>query len=87
MDTVETVAYTMQVPKESKEVVDAQTKILEHFANGGSVEDAVPYLGDVMKAVDGYEKIPVELKSRYNDEAAGYLVHKNWQALKGGADK
>ena len=84
---IETVSYTMEVPKESKELIDAECGIIEHFIGGGSLEGAAAFLPAVMKAVEGIKKIPAELKSRYNDEAAGYLVHKQWQSLKGGPDK
>ena len=84
---IETVDYTMKVPKESKEIVDAQSGLLQHFVTGGSVEGAVAFLKPVMDAVEGYQKVAKELKSKYNDEAVAYLVHKNWEALKGGPDK
>jgi len=79
---VETVDYTMKVPKETKEIVDAECALLKHFINGGSLEGAVALLPMMMTAVNGYEKVPAELKSQYNDEAAGYLIHKQWDSLK-----
>lgn len=80
---VETVNYSMQVPKESKEVVDAVAAIVEHFKAGKSVIEAAALLPAVMVAVDGVNKLGEEVKSAYNDEAAAYCVHKVFGALKG----
>lgn len=78
---VETVAYTLQVPKEGKELIDAQAGLVKHFRNGGSVEEAVSLLPAVMQAVDGVGKVKEELQSQYKDELAAYSLHKNWEAL------
>jgi len=79
---METVKYCMEVPKESKEMVDAVAAIMAHFVSGKSIAEAALLLPTVMDAVNGYDKVPGEMKSQYNDEAAGYLVHKMWDALK-----
>jgi hypothetical protein len=81
--SVEVVQYSMSVPKESKEVVDAVSAIVEHFKAGKSVVEAAALLPAVMVAVDGVQKLGEEAKSAYNDEAAAYCVHKVFGALKG----
>lgn len=80
--SVVTVPYSMEVPKEGKEVVDSLTSIYEHFASGGSLEEAAALLPGVMQAVEGVKTVVEEIKSDYNDEMAGYVVHKVWGALK-----
>jgi len=79
---VETVDVKMSVPKESKEVVDAVSGLISHFANGGDLAGAAAYLPAVMAGVDGWEKLGGELESKYQDEAGGYLVWKLWGSLK-----
>ena len=79
---METVEYKMNVPKEGAEMIDAITILVKHFKNGGDINGAMAYLGQIATAVDGAAKIVDELKSEYNDELAAYLVHKTWDALK-----
>ncbi len=79
---VVTVDYTMKVPKETKDLVDALAGIVKHFKNKKSVAEAVELLPSVLQAVEGASAIPAELKSAYSDEGAGYLVHCLWGALK-----
>jgi hypothetical protein len=79
---METVEYTMQVPKEGKEMIDATTLLIKHFKNGGSITEAVALLSDIAQAVDGAAKIVSEMQSEGNDELGGYMTHKIWDALK-----
>jgi hypothetical protein len=79
---METVKYEMAVPKEGKELVDAVMVLLKHFKGGGDVSSAMVHLGLVATAVEGAAGVVDELKSEYNDELAGYLVHMLWDALK-----
>lgn len=78
---VETVSYTMEVPKEGKEVWDAASALVAHFVNGGDLATAATLLPAVMTAADGAGKVMEELKSQYKDELAAYGVHKMWDAL------
>jgi len=81
---VEKVAYTMNVPKESKEIVDAVVAIIVGVKSSGLM-GATAALPLLIPAVDGYEKLGDEMKSDGADEIAGYLVHKVMGALKGPA--
>ena len=78
---METVAYTMNVPKEGKEVVDAGAAIIKHFRNGGSIFEATILMPAVMKAIDGVGAIKEEFESQSKDELVAYAVHKLWEAL------
>jgi hypothetical protein len=79
--SVVTIPHTIQVPKESKEVIDAVAAIVAHFKAGKPIAEAAALLPAVMVAVGDYDKIPEELKSEYKDEVAGYTVHKVLGAL------
>ena len=79
---METVDYTMKVPKEGSELVDTTMKLLKHFKNGGNLTEAVAFLADIAKAVDGAAQVITEMKSDYNDELVAFAVHKLWDALK-----
>jgi len=81
---IQTVNYSMEVPKESKELIDALEGIIAHFVAGKSVTEAAALLPAVMAAVDGLGKLAEESKSEHLDEAVGYGVHKIMGALRGG---
>ena len=79
---MEKVKYEMEIGKEGKEMVDAIAVLVQHFIKGGDIVGATQHLGEVAKAVDGAAGVVDEIKSEYNDELAGYLVHKVLGALK-----
>lgn len=74
--SVTTINYTMQVPKELKEVVDLLDAILENIMAKKSVAEYGNILDELMAAVEGIGGVSEEIKSEFRDEAAGYLVHK-----------
>lgn len=73
---METVDYTMKVPKEMKEVVDLLDGLLEKIMSKAGASSYMSLLDELMAAIDGVGGIAEEAKSQYRDEAAGYLVHK-----------
>jgi len=71
---METVKVELEVPKETKEVFDALTSILDDvLAKKGATEIATAALPKLIGAVDGYEKISEELKEG-KDALAAYSV-------------
>lgn len=78
---MQTVEYTMSVPKETKEIIDAVSGLLQNFVDGHGLQGAASHLPAIMAAIDGFAGVGDELKSQYKDEAAGYLVHKLWGSL------
>ena len=78
---METVDYTLKVPKECKEVVDALSAIVAHFKSGKGVSEAALLLPELLNAVAGVDQVLDEVKSDGKDELAAYLVHKVWTAL------
>ncbi len=76
MNEVVTVPSTLEVPKESKEVVDSAFGIIEHFKNGGDLAGAALLLPSVLQAVEGHEKIGDEVKSKYKGDLIAYTAKK-----------
>jgi len=69
-----TIPVTLEIPKETKEVIDALDVILEAAMSGRGATAFVTTFDELMKAADGAAQIKGEMKSQYRDEAAGYLV-------------
>lgn len=79
---MDTINVTLGVPKEGKEIVDALSAILAHFMAKRPLAEIAGHLPAIMVAVDGYQKLGEEIGSDANDELAGYLVCKMFEALK-----
>lgn len=73
---METVSYSMQVPKEGKEIVDLLDGILEKVLAKAEIASYMSLVGDLTKAADGIASVKDEVKSEYRDELAAYMVHK-----------
>ncbi len=78
---METISYTMVVPKELKEVIDFLEEILTKIMKGESITTYMELIDDLYAAIEGVQDIKEEIGSEYRDEAAGYLVHKILGAL------
>lgn len=76
METVQTVEYSMKVPKEGKEIVDLIDGLLEKAMSGASLSSYAELIDELMVAVSGSTGVVAEGQSPYRDELAGYLVHK-----------
>jgi len=75
------VKYEMEIPKESKEIVDAMMGLVQHFMDKRPLEEITLLLPSMMAAFDGYSEVKEEMKSENRDELAGYLIHKALPAL------
>lgn len=79
-----TVQVVMEVPKESKEVVDAIVLLVKDIKAkkpiGEIAGDALP---KVIQAAEGFDQVGGEIKSEGRDELAGYLVQQVFAALEG----
>lgn len=73
---METVDYTIKVPKELKDIIDLLDGILVKVVNKEQASTFVELIDELLAAVDGVQNVAAEAKSEYRDEAAGYLVHK-----------
>ena len=80
--TVVTVPVTLDVPKESKEIVDFMADIVEDIKAKKSVtEIATENFMPLFDAVKGFEDLDDEAKSQYRDDLAGYLVQRMMEVL------
>lgn len=73
---MQTIDYTMKVPKELKEVVDLLDGIVEKVMAKAEIAGYMELIDELSAALDGITGVKDEIKSQYRDEAAGYLVHK-----------
>ena len=80
-EQVVTVPATLDVPKESKEVLDSALGLVEHFRKGGDLAGAALLLPSVLQAVEGHEKIGAEIKSAYKADLLAYAAKKVGSAL------
>jgi len=71
---MELVKYELELPKESKEVIDLLAALVEVLRSEDRNYGAI--LPKLMVALDGVGKIGEELKGNYKDELAAYLLHK-----------
>ena len=78
---MELVQVSMDVPKEAKEVVDAMSAVIAHFAAKKSLADAAALLPALLKAAEGIGNVADEVKSQYKDELSAYLLKSVWGAL------
>lgn len=73
MSEVQTVAVELKVPKESKEVLDAVTNLIENIrAKKGVAEIAASELPMLIAAIDGFDKLGEEVKSEFKPDLIGY---------------
>lgn len=74
-DIVVTVNHTIGVPKESKEVIDFLTDLIEDIKAGKPVgELTAENLPNLMTAIEGYDQIPLEVKGEHLSETLAYAV-------------
>lgn len=73
---IKLVKYEMDVPKETKELVDLLNEVLLKIMNGEDISTYMNLMDELYLAADGASQIPLEVKSQYSDEIAGYLTHK-----------
>jgi len=76
------VTVQMEVPKESKEVIDALVVLVSEIKAKKSVSEIVAgALPKVISAVDGFDQLGEEVKSDGKDELAGYTVQQLLSSL------
>lgn len=71
---MELIAVQLEVPKESKDVVDLLAKIGVQVKDGVQVEDIYAVIGELTNALAGMDKIPDEIKSAQKKDLAAYMV-------------
>lgn len=73
---METLAVSMNVPKESKEMVDLLEGVAMKAKAGAEVSEYMELIGKLSSALEGVEKMGDEAKSDGRDEIVAYLIHK-----------
>lgn len=71
---MELVKVELNVPKESKEVVDFLALIFDEAKQGLGVDDIAKLLPGLMQAIEGLDKVDDEIKGKNRDDLMGYLV-------------
>ena len=77
---MEKVMVQMEVPKESKEVVDFLAAVVDHFKKGKPLAELAAIIPAAITAADGWDKIKDELSkdAASRDELGAYL---SWKVL------
>jgi len=73
---MEKIKYEMEVPKESKEIIDFLDAILEKVKAKAPLADYASLFGQASTALNGIDMLGDEAKSDGRDEIAAYMVHK-----------
>lgn len=74
MDTVVTVPVTLNVPKETKEVIDLLAAIAENVIAKKPVAEWVNIIDEAMAALTGVDQVAAEVKSEHKGALIAYLV-------------
>jgi hypothetical protein len=73
---MEVIKHELNVPKETKEVIDLLEAIFEKAKDGFQVSDVTDLVDEFMAAVQGADKIDDELKTKARNDAMAYLVYR-----------
>lgn len=79
------VEVKLEIPKETKELIDALAGIISDLFAGKKLEAVTNNLGKLLQAVQGIDDILPELKSKNRDDIAAYLVKVMQEALDKGS--
>lgn len=71
---MELVQITKQVPKESKDIVDAVEMLLDLVLKKAPIEEYASLLPKVMAAVENVSAVKSELKSSHRNELVSHLL-------------
>ena len=71
---IETVKVELQVPKESKEVVDFFTEVVKMVKAKAEATQYMALIPKLTDAVSGYEKLSPEMKSTHKDDLVAYIT-------------
>lgn len=69
---MDVVQVQLEVPKESKEVVDLVKKIIEQVKDGVQVDDIMQIIPELSNAISGVEKVGDEMKSAKRNDLIAY---------------
>lgn len=73
---IKVIPYEMKVPKETKELIDLIDAVLMKIMAGEPISTFMELMDELYLAADGATLIGEEVTSKYQDEIAGYMLHK-----------
>jgi len=76
MSEVQTIEEVINVPKETKEMIDLLELVYEKVKAKADLQDYVGLLDELHLAINGIDQIDDEMKSKFRADALGYLVLK-----------
>lgn len=80
--TIVTIPHTLNVPKESKEIVDGIVELIRDLKAKKSTSAVLAgQIDNISGYLDGWDELDDELKSEYRDDLAGYLVQQVMEIL------
>ena len=80
--TIQTIKVELNVPKESKEIVDFMADVVADIKEKKSVTQiTTENLMPLFDAIKGFDELDDEAKSEYRDDLAGYLVQRMMEVL------
>jgi hypothetical protein len=73
---MELIKHELQVPKETKEVIDLLEKIYVQVQDGVQITDLAEIFDELSRAVKGIDQVDDEMKSKHRSDAIAYLALK-----------
>lgn len=83
---MEIMKYTMDLPKDFKEVVDLIDAIIEKVKAKADMAEYLELIGKLTAAADGVQNVSEAVKGQYRDECTAYLVKTLMERLAPGVD-
>lgn len=71
----------LNVPKESKEVIDLLAKLFDEARDGLGVDDISKVLPELLAALDGLDQVDEEIKGKDRGAILAYLVNEVGERL------
>lgn len=73
---MELIKQELNIPKESKEVIDFLDQVYEQAQDGVQLDDITELMEDLLKAIQGADKLEAEVKSANKADVLAYLIYK-----------
>lgn len=74
MDEIVLVKHELQVPKETKEVIDFLAAIAEKVIAKAATSEYMQLVDELYKGLEGVEKVGAEVKGNHKGAIVAYLV-------------
>lgn len=71
---MDVVKYELEVPKESKEIIDLLVVIFDKAKDGFEVSEFTEITESLIEGIQGLDKLSMEIKSKHKDDLIAYLI-------------